>query len=121
MNARNGAALNEVEVPAVTLDQQREQLDRVLHSEVFKAARGLQRFLEYVGAKTLAGLSDEVKEYAIGTEVFGRPPDYDPRIDTVVRVQALRLREKLREYYEGEGAGDEVLLAIPKGHYVPFF
>ena len=113
--------MNEVQTPALTLEEQREQLDKVLRSDVFKAARGLQRFLEYVGAKTLAGLSDEVKEYAIGTEVFGRPADYDPRIDTVVRVQALRLREKLREYFEGEGAADEILLAVPKGHYVPYF
>ena len=105
----------------VTPQEQREQLEKVLHSETFKAARGLQKFLEYVASKTIAGLSSEIKEYTIGTEVFGRASEYDPRVDTVVRVQALRLREKLREYYESEGAADEVRLIIPKGHYIPHF
>lgn len=105
----------------VTPEEQREQLQKVLHSETFKAARGLQKFLDYVGSKTIAGLSGEIKEYTIGTEVFGRASDYDPRVDTVVRVQALRLREKLREYYDAEGAADEVRLVIPKGHYIPQF
>src|SRR5947209_3271854 len=121
MHGRNGVLMNEVEEPVLTLEEQREQLDRVLRSNVFKSAHALRKFLEYVGSKALAGFSAEVKEYAIGTEVFGRPANYDPRIDTVVRVQAIRLREKLREYYEEEGATDQVLLAVPKGHYVTTF
>src|SRR5437016_1537078 len=121
MHGRNGVLMNEVEEPVLKLEEQREQLDRVLRSNVFKSAHALRKFLEYVGSKALAGFSAEVKEYAIGTEVFGRPANYDPRIDTVVRVQAIRLREKLREYYEQEGAGDQVLLAVPKGHYVTTF
>ncbi|HMD99995.1 MAG TPA: hypothetical protein VKM93_22030 [Terriglobia bacterium] len=97
------------------------QLEKVLHSEVFRLAPGLQRFLKYIASKTIEGQSHEIKEYTIGSEVFDRPADYDPRIDTVVRVQAHRLREKLKEYYGGEGAGDDILLVIPKGHYVPSF
>jgi hypothetical protein len=81
----------------------------------------LQKFLEYVASKAIEGLSHEIKEYTIATEVFGRAAAYDPKIDTTVRVQAHRLREKLKEYYDGEGAGEEILLVIPKGHYVPYF
>src|SRR5438270_11401116 len=92
MNGTNGV----MDHPALTLQEQQEQLDKVLRSNAFRSAHALRKFLDYVGSKALAGLSDEVKEYAIGTEVFGRPADYDPRIDTVVRVQAIRLREKLR-------------------------
>lgn len=105
----------------VTPEQQREQLGKVLHSEVFRGAPGLQRFLEYIASKTIDGLSGEIKEYTIGKEVLGRTEGYDPRVDTVVRVQARRLREKLKEYYDEEGAHDEIVLAIPKGHYVPQF
>jgi hypothetical protein len=105
----------------IPLEEQREQLGKVLHSEVFRGAPGLQRFLEYIASKTIDGFSDEIKEYTIGKELLGRTEDYDPRVDTVVRVQARRLREKLKEYYDCEGAQDDILLAIPKGHYVPCF
>ena len=107
--------------PVVTLDEERRQLERILHSATFRSAPGLQRFLEHVVTKTIQGLSDEIKEYEIAAEVLGRPSDYDPRLDTTVRVQAHRLREKLEEYYAHEGAGDEVIIALPKGHYVPQF
>jgi hypothetical protein len=105
----------------LTPEEQRAQLEKVLHSETFRSAPSLQKFLEYVGSKTIDGLSHEIKEYTIGSEVFGRADQYDPRIDTTVRVQAHRLREKLKEYYEGEAAAEEILLVIPKGHYVPYF
>ena len=62
----------------VTPQEQREQLQKVLHSETFKAARGLQKFLDYVASKTIAGLSSEIKEYTIGSEVFGRASDSTP-------------------------------------------
>jgi len=121
MDGSTEVVANEAASTPVTTQQQREELDKVLRSETFKAARGLQKFLDYVASKTIAGLSSEIKEYTIGTEVFGRATDYDPRVDTVVRVQALRLREKLREYYEAEGAADEIRVIIPKGHYIPHF
>jgi hypothetical protein len=106
---------------AVTREEQRAQLERILRSEAFRLAPGLQKFLEFVGSKTIEGLSHEIKEYTVGAEVFGRAGEYDPKIDTVVRVQAHRLREKLKEYYSEEGVGDDILVVIPKGHYVPCF
>jgi hypothetical protein len=107
--------------PAVSREEQRAQLDRILRSEAFRLAPGLQKFLEFVGSKTIDGLSHEIKEYTIGAEVFGRAGEYDPKIDTVVRVQAHRLREKLKEYYSEEGVEDDILVVIPKGHYIPCF
>jgi hypothetical protein len=58
-----------------------------------------------------------LKEYTIATEVFGRSGDFDARTDSVVRVQAKRLRAKLQEYYDTEGKSDKVIIEIPKGHY----
>lgn len=104
-----------------THEEQRVQLQKVLRSEAFHYAAGQQKFLEYVGSKTIGGLSQQIREYTIGIEVFGRSDGYDPKIDTVVRVQAHRLREKLKEYYNAEGIADSILLVIPKGHYIPFF
>jgi hypothetical protein len=57
------------------------------------------------------------KEYQIATEVFGRQQDFDPHVDSMVRVQAGRLRTKLAEYYISEGAEDHILVEIPKGTY----
>ena len=70
----------------------------------------------------MEGQDDQVKESLIGLEVFDRPPSsYDPGVDPIVRVQAGRLRAKLREYYEREGAEDPVLIEVPRGRYVARF
>jgi hypothetical protein len=107
--------------PVITTDDERHQLEKILRSAAFRNTVGLQKFLEYVVGKTLQGQSQEIKEYSIAVEVLGKPADYDPRLDTSVRVQAHRLREKLEEYYATEGASDEILIELPKGHYVPQF
>jgi len=77
----------------------------------------LRRLLQHLVERTLVA-SEEVKEYGLGVDVFDRGPDFDPRTDTIVRVQARRLRAKLDDYYRGEGASDAVLLRVPKGRYV---
>jgi TolB-like protein len=71
--------------------------------------------------KTLAGEGEDLKEYRIGTEVYGRGSAYDPRADGIVRVEATRLRAKLREYYEGPGREDPVRIDVPKGSYAAVF
>jgi hypothetical protein len=121
MKGAHAEAGNGAQHIPVTHEEQRAQLEKILRSEAFRFAPGLQKFLEFVGYKTIEGLPHEIKEYTIGTEVFGRSAGYDPKIDTVVRVQAHRLREKLKEYYSEEGAGDDIILVVPKGHYVPYF
>ena len=96
-------------------------MDRILASPGFANAGRLSRFLRFVVERTLAGDGEQLKEYLLGTEVFDRPGDYDPRLDSIVRVEARRLRAKLAEYYEGPGAGDPVVIRVDKGSYVATF
>lgn len=97
------------------------QLELILESRHFRQAKSLEKFLRYVTERKLAGSENELKEYTIGMEVFQRGAEYDPRKDAVVRVQANVLRKRLAGYYEDEGLLDEILIEIPKGHYVPQF
>ena len=102
-------------------EQKIEQLERILHSRTLQNSENLKAFLRFVVEKTLADEAVQLKEYTIATEVFGRRTDYDPRIDSVVRVQAGRLRTKLQEYYTAEGKNDQIVIDLPKGHYHPVF
>ncbi len=101
--------------------QVRGELDRILASRVFAGSTRLRRFLRFVVERTLAGDGERLKEYVLGVEVFDRSTDYDPRMDSIVRVEAARVRIKLDEYYGGEGAADTVLIRIHKGRYAPTF
>jgi TolB-like protein/Tfp pilus assembly protein PilF len=103
------------------LDQKavREQLDRILHSGPFAQSRRRQRFLEYVVNETLAGRAERLKGYNVGIEVFDRPETFDPAVDPIVRIEAARVREKLREYYDTEGLTDAIRIDLPKGAYTP--
>jgi serine/threonine-protein kinase len=69
----------------------------------------------------LQGKGDNLKEYAVGVQVFGRESSFDPRTDPVVRVQARRLRARLERYYNEEGQNDQILIDLPKGGYAPVF
>ena len=102
-------------------EQKIEQLEKVLQSRTLQNSENLKAFLRFVVEKTLADEDVQLKEYTIATEVFGRRSDYDPRIDSVVRVQAGRLRTKLQEYYTAEGKNDQIVIDLPKGHYHPVF
>lgn len=99
----------------------RAQLERILASPGFANAGRLSRFLRFVVERTLDGEGDQLKEYRLGTEVFDRPSDYDPRLDSIVRVEARRLRSKLAEYYEGPGRADPVAIRVDKGSYTAAF
>lgn len=93
----------------------RRQLQRILASRVFFSAQRSQAFLRYVVEKSILGLSP--KEYEIAVDVFERSADYDPAFDSTVRVEASRLRNRLREYYDTQGKYDPILIGIPKGGY----
>ena len=97
----------------------RAQLDRILHSGPFAHSPRRQRFLEYIVNETLAGRSGRLKGYNVGLEVFDRPETFDPAIDPIVRIEAGRVREKLREYYDTDGLNDPVRIDLPKGAYTP--
>jgi len=96
-------------------------LEKILASRHFSNARRLSDFLRFVVRKTASGEAAQIKEYSIALEVYGRRPDYDPKVDCIVRVEASRLRAKLRDYYEAEGSADPIRLQLPLGSYVPVF
>src|SRR5262249_29256829 len=81
----------------------------------------LSRFLRFVVERHLEGRDEEIKESLIGFEVFGRKPDYDPKLDSVVRTEAARLRARLAEYYGREGRDRRLVIELPKGGYIPVF
>jgi len=99
----------------------RAQVERILASRGFVTAGRLSRLLRHVVERTLAGETDQLKEYSVGMEVFDRDDKYDPRVDSIVRVEAGRLRSRLDEYYNGDGAADRVRISLPRGGYVAVF
>jgi TolB-like protein len=99
----------------------RADLKSLLSSNIFSSATRSSRFLQYVVEETLAGKQEAIKESVLGSEVFDRVRDFDPRIDAIVRVEATKLRSRLEQYYQGEGTQASVEIEIPKGTYVPRF
>ena len=93
------------------------QLERILTSVPFSKSKRSQRFLGYVVDNSWEGRHESLKEYAIAIHVFDRDPSYDPAVDAAVRVEAGRLRAKLREYYADSGRNDPLIIEIPKGAY----
>ena len=102
--------------PAAT--EVRAALERILQSRCFVHATRASDFLRFVVDKTLAGEGATLKGYTIAIHVFRRPADFDAKSDPLVRVEALRLRQRLTEYYTGEGSNDRVRLDLPRGGYV---
>jgi adenylate cyclase len=102
-------------------EEVQNQLGRLLASGSFANADRMSRFLRYVVERTLAGEADRLKEYAIGVDVFDRDEQYDPRVDSIVRVEAARLRSKVEEYYNRDGLEDPVVIRLRRGSYVPAF
>jgi hypothetical protein len=102
-------------------DQCRRQVDKVLRSDIFRIAPMLQQLMQYLTARSFDNGDEPLKEYTIGVEGFGRPQNFDPKTDPIVRVQIHRLRQKLKEYYDSEGLCDPILIEIPKGRYLPNF
>lgn len=107
-------------VPATAV---RDQLARIVTSSGFVSSARLCRFLTHIVNQTIEGDIDSLKEFSIAMEVFDRTSEYDPNIDAIVRVEARRLRAKLKAYYEeGQGAAaDPVLIGLRPGSYVPVF
>ena len=99
----------------------REQLQRILASMTFQQVDRLKRFLTFIVGEAIEGRRNELKEYVIGVQVFGKEEVFDPRTDPIVRVQARRLRSKLVRYYREEGRSDEWIIELPKGGYAPTF
>lgn len=94
-------------------------LDRILSSKPFRQAERSAALLRYLVTRSLDGEGDRLKEYTVGVEGLSRGEKFDPRTDPIVRAEASRLRGRLERYYRTEGATDTVIIALPKGSYVP--
>jgi hypothetical protein len=106
-----------VTVSGVERAQYVAAIDRLAGSRVLHGSESLCRLLRYLAQHSLQNPGSSIKEYQIATEVFGRPPDFDPHVDSAIRVQAGRLRLKLAEYYSSEGERDPIIVELPKGNY----
>jgi TolB-like protein/Tfp pilus assembly protein PilF len=104
-----------------TPEQVRKQLEKIVQSRLFVRSERMCRFLRYSVEHALAGTGQDIKEFLVGVEVFDRAKDYDPRVDPIVRVEAHRLRSKLKTYYTTAGKSDPLFIEFPKGAYVPAF
>jgi malectin (di-glucose binding ER protein) len=105
----------------VDFSRENKELQNILASGVFDRSPMLAQLLRYVCAKYFEGCSEGIKEYSIAVDVLGRTSDFDPKKDSIIRVQFHRLREKLNEYYANGGANHAVQILIPHGHYAPQF
>lgn len=105
------------EISTISPAQAHAQLQKILEDSLFSRTQRMSRFLRFGVEHALAGTGHQVKEYLVGVDVFDRPKDYDPRVDPIVRVEARRLRAKLRSYYASSGKTDELIIDFPKGAY----
>jgi hypothetical protein len=94
---------------------------RVCNSQCFHSSARLREFLIYVADCALRNCAEEATEQHIGIHVFQRPPGYNSSEDSIVRTHARLLRQKLAEYFTTEGVDEDVVIEVPKGHYLPVF
>ena len=110
------------EVPDGVSEQAvRDQMARIVRSDLFAQSERLNRFLQFTIDAALAGRADTLKEYTIGTQVYDRRGGYAPNHDSIVRTEARRLRAKLEQYYGAAGRSDPVLIRYRPGSYAPQF
>lgn len=102
---------------SVVANETRAEIDRIIDSHTLRSSEALRRLLRYLADQSLSSNADQLKEYTIGVDAFGKSANYDPREDSTVRIQVGRLRQKLAEYYQGEGKDDPILVELPKGHF----
>lgn len=111
----------DLENSPVSPSEVQAEIETVLRAPAFERSERLQRFLRYICELTLNGESGRINEYLIGSEVFRKGTDYNPSEDSIVRRQAHTLRQKLQEYYAGEGSDHAIRIELPVGRYVPVF
>ena len=95
----------------------RAQVERILQNKNLRLSEVQRRLFSYLADKSLSGEADGLKEYTLGLDAFGKPPSYDPRQESVVRMHVARLRQKLADYYRIEGVNDPILVELPKGGF----
>src|SRR5258707_14143640 len=105
----------------VEREQSLAQIEKLVSSHVLHGSESLCKLLRYLAKHALDHPGTPIKEYQIATEVFGRSDDFDPQLDSMVRVQAGRLRGKLAEYYSVNGSDDAIVVELPRGTYLLAF
>jgi hypothetical protein len=105
------------ETAIAEIDSVQLQVDRILHSEELRGSEVLRRLLRFLAEKTASGEADDLKEYIVAIDGLGKPATYDPRHNSAVRIQVGRLRQKLADYYRGEGQLDPIIIDVPKGRF----
>jgi hypothetical protein len=105
------------EVAVVENESVQNQVERILHSEELRGSEVLRRLLRFLAEKSACGEADELKEYIVAIDGLGKPSTYDPRHNSAVRIQVGRLRQKLADYYRGEGREDPIVIDVPKGRF----
>ncbi len=105
----------------MTVEARYAQVERVTHSAPLHSSESLCHLLRFLARHAVEQPGSALKESQIAIEVFGRPPEFDPRLDSTVRVQTSRLRAKLAEYYAGPGAEDPIVVEVPRGSYSALF
>ena len=105
--------------PAITERETMAELERVLSDPEFRSTERNKNFLRYVTEQMLQGCENKVKAYSIAIDVFGRPENFDPSIDPIVRIEATRLRASLTQYYELHGQDGGLRIDLPRGRYIP--
>src|SRR2546430_2761787 len=109
--------MQEVNGQVAEFDEAKSELAAVLSSETFLRSVRMSRLLNYLCTKCFSGQASDIKEYNIAVDLLGRPPGFDPSENAIARVEVHRLRKKLREYYETEGAARAIRIEIPTGSY----
>ena len=116
-----GASVEYGTTPELTAEMVRAQLELLVRDEAFRSSKRSISFLRYVVEQTLAGQADQIKERAIGVEVFGRDPSYDTNSDHIVRTAAAELRKRLATYYVDRNHQTELRMSLLPGSYIPRF
>src|SRR5437868_1143781 len=98
-----------------------QEVEKLVGSHALHGSESLCRLLQYLAKHAVENPGTPLKEYQIATELYGRPSDFDPQVDSTIRVQAGRLRAKLADYYATEGAQDPFIVELPRGAYLLSF
>ena len=121
MNTPSGKNNENRKTSEVPLKERRALVQRVLWSREVARGERIHDFLAYVCNRALEDQDAQVHEQEIGHKVFGRPADYNPHDDNIVRVTAGNTRRKLEQYFIADGISEPVIIEIPKGKYTPVF
>src|ERR1700722_15434050 len=102
-----------------TFTEERKEVEAIVNSGFLSRAPGLEQLFVYITTRFFEGAADELKEYSIAVDAFGRAPYFNQKRYSIVRFQARRLRELLAEYYATDGVNHPVQITIPNGQYAP--